>query len=173
MDSFAYQSNFKGILLFLHKNHWIMIKDNFDVEILNLLQQNSRLSFVQIGKEIGLSPTAVADRMKRLEEDGIILKNYTLIDHKKVGYSLSAFISIKFHSGKLMQFQKSINKFPEIVECHRITGNDCLIMKVHLKDSTHLEEIIDRLVLYGDPSTSVILSSWDISNNLPISLTRT
>lgn len=153
----------------MRKNHWIMLKDHFDIEILNLLQANSRLSFVQIGKEIGLSATAVADRIKRLEEDDVIEQYSAIINPKKVGYSLSAFISIKFHANKLQQFLKEVNQFPEIMECHRITGNNCLIMKLNLRDSAHLEEIIDKLLFYGDPSTSIVLSSCDISNKIPLS----
>ncbi len=143
-----------------------MIKDDLDIAILDSLQKNARLSFVQIGKEVGLSATAVADRIKRLEEEEVITKYSASIAPKKVGYSLSVFISIKFHSKKLQSFQKNIHTFPEITECHRITGNDCLLMKLHLKDSSHLETVIDKLVYYGDPSTSIILSSWDISSNI-------
>ena len=161
---------FEEIQLFLHKKQWIMIKDNFDIKILNLLQKNSRLSFVQIGKDIGLSPTAVAERIKRLEDNDVIVNYSVAINLQKIGYSLSAFISIKFHVNKLKKFEKDITNFPEIMECHRITGSDCLIMKLHLRDSFHLEKVIDKLIIYGDPSTSIILSSWDVSSNRSLSL---
>ncbi len=136
-----------------------MVKDNFDWEIIALLQQNSRYSYAQIGREINLSPSAVAERVQRLEESGVIEKSISLINPKKVGYSLSAFITLRFKDNGYKKFVNVIHEFPEIVDCSRITGIDCLMMKVILVDSTHLETLVDKLTLYGNPSTSIVLSN--------------
>lgn len=141
-----------------------MVKDEFDSKIIEILQENSRLSYAQLGREIGLSPSAVAERVQRLEDTGVIVKYTTLVDHKQLGYSLFSYINLSFKTFQDYQiFLKSIEKFPEIVQCSRITGNDCLIMKVVLIDNTHLENVVDRLAAYGSPSTSVVLS--DIVKN--------
>ncbi len=136
-----------------------MVKDDFDWKIIELLQQNARLSYAQLGREIGLSPSAVAERVQRLEDEEIIIKHVSVINHKKIGYSLFAYITLSFKEFKdYNTFLKSIDKFPEIIDCSRITGNDCLIMKVVLIDNTHLENVVNRLAIFGSPSTSVVLS---------------
>ena len=134
------------------------MKDELDWQIIRLLQENSRLSYAQIGREIGLSPSAVAERVQRLEELGIIQQYTTLIDFKKVGYSLSAYILLGLNGHNYKAFMEALKAFPEIIHCSRVTGQDCLVMKVYLKDSTHLEQIIDKLSKYGNPSTLVVLS---------------
>ncbi len=136
-----------------------MVKDNFDWKIINLLQKNSRLSYAQLGREIGLSPSAIAERVQRLEEEGVITRYISVINYKKVGYSLQAYITLDFKNFQRYQhFLENIKEIPEIIDCSRITGNDCLIMKVVLIDNIHLENLINRLVVYGSPSTSVVLS---------------
>ncbi len=140
-----------------------MVKDDFDWKIIQLLQSNSRLSYAKLGREINLSPSAVAERVQRLEEENIIEKYTAIINFKEIGYSLSAYITIGFNDNGYKPFLKTINKFPEIVDCSMITGKDCLIMKVILRDNSHLENLIDRLCKFGNPTTSIVLS--DILNN--------
>lgn len=133
--------------------------DKLDLAIVDILQKNSRLSYAQIGREIGLSPSAVTERIQKLEDEEVILKYTSVMNPKKLGLTLSAYISLGFKDDGFKVFLNSIANFPEIVDCSRITGKDCLIMKVVLKDNEHLEELIDRLIPYGVPSTSIILSN--------------
>ena len=135
-----------------------MLKDELDAKLITLLQEKARLSFAQLGREVGLSASAVAERIQRLEETGVIDKYQAFVVPKAVGLPLSAYVSIDLGSQKYKQFIDVLPSFPEIVECSRVTGKDCLIMKVHLRDSKHLEEVIDRLAHYGNPSTFVVLS---------------
>lgn len=136
-----------------------MLKDELDWKIVELLQENSRLSYASIGRNIGLSASAVAERIQRLEEEEIIQGYSVVINPKKLGLTLSAYISIGIHTMSFHTFiNETIKHFPEIVQCSRVTGNDCLMMKCHLKDSTHLENLIDRLSRYGSPTTLVVLS---------------
>lgn len=137
--------------------------DEIDWKIIKVLQKNARLSYAQIGREINLSPSAVGERIQKLEENKIIKKHISIIDFKKVGYSLSAYISISFKGDAIKSFLNSISDFPEIVDCSRITGMNCLIMKVILKDNLHLEKVLDKLLPYGRTSTSVVLS--DVISN--------
>ena len=132
--------------------------DSIDRKIIDLLQQNSRASFVEIGKQIPLSASSVRERIQKLEELEII-KGYSLkLDHAKMGYGLEVFIMIKLFSGKLKSFMGAIDSFPEVKRASRITGSHNIHMKVVLKDQLHLQQFIDKLINYGEPTTHLILS---------------
>jgi len=132
--------------------------DSIDKKIIEVLKQNSRASFVEIGKQIPLSASSVRERVQKLE-DLEIIKAYTLkLDHSKMGYGLEVFIMIKLFSGKLKSFMEAVNSFPEIKRASRITGSHNIHMKVVLKDQLHLQQFIDKLINYGEPTTHLILS---------------
>lgn len=133
--------------------------DKLNWSILAMLQENARFSYVEIGKEIGLSAPAVAERIQKMEEKGLIEAYLTKINLKAVGLPLTAFVSLKIFAGKLEEFLKLVPTLPEIFECHRVTGNECLIMKAALTSPIHLEALINKLMEFGDPTTSTILSS--------------
>ncbi|RKS53173.1 AsnC family transcriptional regulator [Gillisia mitskevichiae] len=132
--------------------------DKIDLKIIEVLHQNSRASFVEIGKLIPLSASSVRERIQKLEELEII-KAYTLkVDYSKMGYGLEVFIMIKLFSGKLESFMAALDSFPEIKRAIRITGSHNIHMKVVLKDQLHLQRFIDMLIKYGEPTTQLILS---------------
>ncbi len=135
-----------------------MVKDDLDWKILEQLQENARLSFAQIGREVGLSPSAVAERVQRMEDTEVITGYKATINPSKLGWSLSAFIMMSVSSVNFEPFTCALDEYPEMVECTRVTGKDCLIMKFYIKDSTHLEEVINRLAKHGDPTTLLILN---------------
>jgi Lrp/AsnC family leucine-responsive transcriptional regulator len=141
----------------LDKLHW---------SILNALQQNARASLAGIGRKIGLTPPAVADRVKRLEDLGIIEGYWASISHTKVGYQLKAIITLRAFMGKLKPFLEQVKSFDEVVNCYRITGNENIIMEVVLRDQFHLEKFIDKLIQYGETRTHIILS--EVVTNAPI-----
>ncbi|WP_044174271.1 Lrp/AsnC family transcriptional regulator [Flectobacillus major] len=128
-------------------------------DILVLLQENARLSFAEIGRQVGLSSPAVAERVQKLEEAGIIKRFSIDLDCEKLGYSLKASILFKAHSGKIQAFLNYIKQMPEIYQCDRITGEYCLVMKLVVKRPNDLENIINQFSEFGDSTTSVILSS--------------
>lgn len=134
----------------LDKLHW---------SILTVLQENARLSFAEIGRMVGLSAPAVAERVQKLEDAGVIRRYTVALDHAKIGLSLQAVVLFTTNSGKLSTFLKHIEKLQEVMECHRITGNYCLLLKIAVKSPAHLEEVINRFVEYGETITSVVLSS--------------
>jgi Lrp/AsnC family leucine-responsive transcriptional regulator len=132
--------------------------DALDLKIIEKLKINSRVSYVDIGKQIGLSPSSVRERIQKLEDNEVI-KGYQLkLNNQKLGFGLEVFIMFKLFSGKLKTFCNQLDDFQEISEIHRITGTHNIFMKVVLVDQLHLQRFIDRLLLYGEPTTHLILS---------------
>lgn len=140
--------------------------DSLHWNILTALQQNARASFAAIGRKIGLSPPAVAERIKRLEDLGVISGYWAEVSHKEVGYQLKAIITLRAFMGKLKPFLDHVKKLEEVINCYRITGNENIIMEVVLRDQSHLEEFIDQLIQYGETRTHIILS--EVISNAPI-----
>ena len=123
------------------------------------LQGNARLTLAELGRRVDLSPPAVAERLARLEDDGVIAGYRAELDPRALGYALTAIIRIRPSPRELRKVAQLAQQTPEVVECHRITGEDCLIFKLHLRDVEHLEEAIDRFVPYGQTTTSIVQSS--------------
>ena len=133
--------------------------DETNRRLLGELQGNARLTLAELGRRVDLSPPAVADRLQRLEEEGVIQGYRAEIDPKALGYALSAVIRIRPAPRELRKVADLAQKTPEVVECQRITGEDCFIFRLHLRDVEHLEEVIDRFVVYGQTTTSIVQSS--------------
>jgi Lrp/AsnC family transcriptional regulator, leucine-responsive regulatory protein len=127
--------------------------------ILDELQGDGRLSLAELGRRVGLSPPAVAERVQRLERDGVITGYHATVDPRALGYSLTTVIRIRPAPRQIPKVAELARATPEIVECHRITGEDCFFMKATVRDVEHLEELIDRFVVYGQTTTSIIQSS--------------
>src|SRR5215469_15830783 len=123
------------------------------------LQVNGRLSYAELGRRVGLTTPAVVERVKRMEEAGIIVGYHADIDPMKVGMPISAFIRMSVVGDGFSKITAVVKGCPEVVECQRGTGADSFIMKVHVRSVEHLESLIDRLTPYGTTSTSIVLSS--------------
>lgn len=123
------------------------------------LQHDARLSYSELGRRINMSAPAVADRVRRMEEDGIITGYHIDVDPFKVGATMMVSIRMTTTGGNYDRLTKVIQQMDEILECHRLTGTDCFIMKAVVSSIHHLEDLIKRLVPYGSVNTSVILSS--------------
>lgn len=132
--------------------------DALDLKLLEVLKENSRLSFADLGRRISLSPSSVRERVQKMEDSGTIKKYSIQIDNKKLGYELEAFILLKVFPGLLKDALKRIKDFPEIKEAHRITGNQNLHLKVILKNQVELQGLLDKLMHFGDTNTLLILS---------------
>jgi len=133
--------------------------DALSTEILLCLQQNARVSFTEIGKKVGLTSPAVAERVKKMEDLGIIESYAVNISYAKLGYQLRAIITLRAFVGKLRPFLSKVDSFDEVKNCYRITGNENIIMEVVIKDQSHLENFIDKLISYGETRTHIILSN--------------
>jgi Lrp/AsnC family transcriptional regulator, leucine-responsive regulatory protein len=133
--------------------------DGINRRLLAELQQNARLTLAELGRRLDLSPPAVADRLQRLEDEGVIAGYRAELDPRALGYALTAVLRIRPAPRELRKVADLARKTPEVVECNRITGEDCFIFKLHLRDVEHLEEVIDRFVPYGQTTTSIVQSS--------------
>ena len=132
--------------------------DVIDKSLLEVLQENSRMSFAEIGRKIKLSPSAVRERIQRFEDYGIIRKYSVVLDNSKLGFGLEAFILLKVFPGQLKNVIEKITDFPEVTEAHRVTGAHNLHLKVLLKDQLALQKLLDKLMVFGETNTSLILS---------------
>ena len=133
--------------------------DRTDHRILEELQEDGRLSLAELGRRVGLSPPAVAERVQRLERGGAITGYHAKVDPRALGYALAAVIRIRPAPRQIPKVAELARDTPEVVECHRITGEDCFFMKATVRDVEHLEELIDRFVVFGQTTTSIVQSS--------------
>lgn len=132
--------------------------DDIDWRLLRELQQDARLSFAELGRRIHLTAPAVAERMHRLEESGVIKGYRVEIDPAKVGYPIMAFVQVVV-TGDSRRLAHFVRGLPEVLECHRVTGEHCIVMKIAASSIDHLESVVDQFVPYGQPTTSIVYSS--------------
>ena len=135
------------------------VLDDVNWQLLSELQEDARLSYTELGRRVGLTAPAVAERVKRLEESGIIAGYRVDLNLEKVGYPLLVFIRIATNENMCMQFGEVAEQFPEIIECHRVTGGDSYIIQVAVSSVRHLELLLNRIQHYGQTVTSIVLSS--------------
>jgi Lrp/AsnC family transcriptional regulator, leucine-responsive regulatory protein len=133
--------------------------DSTNIRLLEELQADARTSNAELGRRVGLSAPAVADRLARLEESGAIAGYGADIDPRALGYTLSVVLRIRPAPRELRKVAELAQRTPEIVECHRITGDDCYLMRGWVRDVEHLEELIDGFAVYGQTTTSIVQSS--------------
>jgi Lrp/AsnC family leucine-responsive transcriptional regulator len=133
--------------------------DVTDRRLLAELQADARLSLAELGRRVGLSPPAVAERLRRLEGDGVISGYHAKVDPARLGFGLGVLVRIRPAPRQLAAVAQLARETPEIVECLRVTGDDCYVMTAHVRDVVHLEEIIDAFAAYGQTTTSVMQSA--------------
>jgi Lrp/AsnC family leucine-responsive transcriptional regulator len=133
--------------------------DQLNRDLLSELQADARLSMAELGRRVGLSAPAVAERLQRLEEDGVISGYQALVNPRALGLSLTVVVRIRPNARQLPKVAELARETPEVVECHRITGEDCYFARMHVRDVEHLEEVIDQFALYGQTTTSIVQSS--------------
>ena len=135
-----------------------MSVDNLNRKILKCLQQNARLSNAEIGRQVGISSPAVSERIKKMEDTGIIEGYNTMVSPFDLGYQFKAIITLRAFMGKLKPFLEKVKTYDEVINCYRITGDENIVMEVVLKNHNHLEEFIDQLIIYGESKTQIVLS---------------
>jgi Lrp/AsnC family transcriptional regulator, leucine-responsive regulatory protein len=133
--------------------------DEVNVRILAELQRDPRVTMAELGRRIGMSAPAVAERVRRMEETDIISGYAVVINPTPLGLPIAAYIRIRPHAGQLARIAELARSIPEVVECHRITGEDCFLMKVHIPAMEQLDRILDCFLVYGSTTTSIIQSS--------------
>lgn len=140
--------------------------DILNQQILKCLQENSRQSNAQIGRTVGISSPAVSERIKKMEDLGIINGYTTMVSSYDMGYQLTAIITLRAFMGKLKPFLEKIKTMHEVVNCYRVTGNENIVMEVVLRNQKHLEEFIDQIISYGESKTQIVLSQVVTNNEI-------
>jgi Lrp/AsnC family transcriptional regulator, leucine-responsive regulatory protein len=133
--------------------------DDADRLLLAELQADARLTLAELGRRVGLSSPAVAERVQRLTRDGVITGFHAEIDPRALGLALTTVIRVRPAPGQLENVADRARETPEVVRCHRVTGDDCYVMTAHVRDVGHLEEVIDRFTVLGQTTTSIVQSS--------------
>ena len=133
--------------------------DEIDRKLLRELQQDARASYAELGRRVGLTTPAVIERIRKLEDAGIITGYRAEIDPAKIGLPITAFIRMSITGVDYSHIIEVANDSKEILECHRGTGGDSFIMRVVVESVEHLQEVIDRLTPYGITTTTIVLSS--------------
>lgn len=133
--------------------------DDVNLRLLGELQVDARLSLAELGRRVGLSSPAVAERVSRLEQEGVIRGYHAELDPRALGYALTAVIRIRPAPREVRKVGELAQRTPEVVDCRRITGEDCYIMTAHVRSVEHLEDVIDRFAAYGQTTTSIVQSA--------------
>src|SRR5689334_16889622 len=123
-----------------------LLRDPRNLDLLRLLRDDPRSSTSELARRIGMSAPAVRERVLRLEEAGII-RGYTLqLDPVALGYPLCAIVRVRPAPGRLPQVAELARRLPQVTECHRVTGDDCFVLKIHLRALDQLDELIDQFL---------------------------
>ena len=130
--------------------------DETDQRIIGTLATDARISFAELGRQVSLSAPAVAERVRRLEQAGVITGYRAEIDPRALGYPLTAIIRVKPAVRQLSKVAELAAEIPEVAECLRITGEDCFYIRLHLAAIEQLPAVLDRFLLYGETNTSIV-----------------
>jgi len=141
--------------------------DGTDAKLLAALAEDARISVAELARRVRLSPPSVSERLRRLEEAGVI-EGYTIrINPAALGLPVTAWLRVRPVPGEMKRVAEILQGLPEIVECDRVTGEDCFIARVHVKSMSHLEEVIDAVISYAMTNTSIVQSS-PVAKRLPV-----
>ncbi len=142
--------------------------DEMNLKLLGLLQKNPRMPMTELARRVGMSSPAVTERITRLEENGVIAGYRLELNPAELGYPMMAFVRVRPMPGHLAKVAELAKQIPQITECHRITGEDCFILKLYLEDISYLDRILDRLLAHGQTTTSIVQSSPVPIRSLPL-----
>jgi Lrp/AsnC family leucine-responsive transcriptional regulator len=133
--------------------------DATDWRILDALQRNGRAGYAELARAVSMSASAVTERVRRLEEAGVITGYAATVDIGRVGLGILALVRLRYPTGNYRPFHDLLASTPEILEAHHVTGDDCFVMKVAARSMRHLEETTGRIAGLGPVTTSVVYSS--------------
>ncbi|HEU4658082.1 MAG TPA: Lrp/AsnC family transcriptional regulator [Capillimicrobium sp.] len=133
--------------------------DATNVRLIEELQRDGRCSIAELGRRVGLSAPAVSERLRRLEDEGVITGYRAEVDPRRLGYGLGVVIRIRPAPRQLAAVAQLARDTPEVVECHRVTGDDCYVMVAWVRDVEHLETVIDAFADYGQTTSAVMQTS--------------
>lgn len=145
-----------------------MLRDRRNVELLALLRDDPRLGISELARRVGMSAPAVRERILRLEEAGIIRGWRLELDAATLGYPVAAYIRVRPAPGQLPKVAALAESLPQVVECHRVTGEDCFVLKVYLPSINDLDEVLDQFLVHGQTTTNIIQSTPVPARSLPL-----
>lgn len=133
--------------------------DKVDTAILTALQRSGRQSVADLARAVNMSHSAAAERLRRLEEAGVIGGYSAVVDPERLGFAVMAFLRLRYPSSVYDPLHRVLDETPEVIEAHHVTGDDCFIMKVVATSMQHLEQVTGRIGRLGSVTTSVVYSS--------------
>ncbi len=133
--------------------------DAVNLRVLEELQQDPRLTMSELGRRVGMSSPAVTERVRRLEETGVIQGYRLELNPAALGLPIAAYVRIRPNVGQLPKIADLAQQIPEVVECHRVTGEDCFMLKVHIPAIDQLDRLLDSFLFYGSTTTTIIQST--------------
>jgi Lrp/AsnC family leucine-responsive transcriptional regulator len=136
-----------------------IVLDKTDWRLLAELQRDGRASFADLARAVAMSASAVAERVRRLEEAGVVAGYRAVVSPERVGLGVMAFIRLRYPNGNYRPFHAMLDSTPEIIEAHHVTGEDCFVLKVLARSMRHLEAVAGRIAGLGSVTTSVVYSS--------------
>jgi Lrp/AsnC family leucine-responsive transcriptional regulator len=136
-----------------------VLLDEIGRNLLMVLQEDARLSYAELGRRIGLSPAATAERLRRLEEAGIITGYRVEIDREAIGLPVLAIVRLSCDGVKYRPFLKAVQTMERVMECHHVAGGDAFILKVVAESVEELGRVVEKLLDFGVPTTSIAFSS--------------
>ena len=145
-----------------------LLLDARNVELLRLLCADPRMAISELARKVGMSAPATRERIRRLEEAQLI-KGYRLdLDPRALGFPVAAFVRIRPMPGKLPKISELAQRMPQVTECHRVTGEDCFILKIHFESLDGLDRILDQFLAFGQTTTSLVQSTPVPPRGLPL-----
>ena len=145
-----------------------LLTDQYGKNLLRVLQANPRASVAELSRQIGLSQTRTAERLRRMEEAGIIEGYGVELSREALGLPILAYVRLTCSGARYQQFLEFVRRAPYVQECHHLTGGDAFLMRVAVVSIEQLEKVIEAFLPYGDPTTSIVLSSPVARKPLPI-----
>ncbi|MFJ9082204.1 MULTISPECIES: Lrp/AsnC family transcriptional regulator [unclassified Streptomyces] len=133
--------------------------DPTDIRILEALQRNGRASYAELARSVSMSPSAVTERVRRLEESGVITGYSAVVSPEALGLDILAFVRLRYPTGNYKPFHDLLDTTPQIVEAHHVTGEDCFVLKVVARSMRDLEHTTGRIATLGSVTTSIVYSS--------------
>ena len=145
--------------------------DEVNSRVLTELQRDPRITMAELARRVGMSAPAVTERVQRLEQSGVVTGYRLELDPATLGWPIAAFVRVRPTGSQLSKIIELAEALPQVSECHRITGEDCLLLKVHAATMTDLETALDRFLVYGQTVSSIIVSTPIPPRPLPLSVT--
>lgn len=133
--------------------------DHIDAAILRELHKDARIARAELARRVGLSAPSVAERVHRLEDTGVIAGYGAHINPARLGYALTVLIRARPLPGEMNNMIEAMRDTHQIVECERISGEDCFVARAHVRDVAEMEHVIDRLVPFGATNSSIVQSA--------------